>query len=220
MQSKDGTCNLEVVNSEKDLGVEIDSMLSFDTQCDSMIKKANRVLCTIRRSFQYLNESVMLQLYKALVRPHLEYAIEIWAPRLKKHINAIEAVQRRATKMIPSLRNLPYNERLQKLKLPSLVYRRRRGDMIQTYKFVHNIWNIDDDLFTLSADTGTRGHQYKLFKERFETNVRGHFFTNRITDLWNNLPQDVVNASSVNQFKNKLDNYWENKDWLYDHEAV
>ena len=103
MQSKDGICNLEVVTSEKDLGVEIDSMLSFDTQCDSMIKKANRVLCTIRRSFQYLDESVMLQLYKALVRPHLEYAVEIWNPRLKKNINAIEAVQRRATKLIPSL---------------------------------------------------------------------------------------------------------------------
>ena len=219
MQTQDGTCNLEVVNSEKDLGVEIDSMLSFDTQCDSMVKKANRVLCTIRRSFQHLDESIMLQLYKALVRPHLEYAIEIWAPRLKKHINAIEAVQRRATKMIPSLRDLPYKDRLQKLKLPSLVYRRKRGDMIQTYKFTHNIWKVDDDLFTSNVDSGTRGHNFKLYKERFETNARGHFLTNRVTDLWNNLPHDVVNASSVNQFKNRLDSYWENKDWLYDFEA-
>ncbi len=199
--------------------MEIDSCLTFDTQCDAMIKKGNRMLCTIRRSFQHLDETVMLQLYKAMVRPHLEYANEIWAPRLKKHIHALEAVQRRATKMIPSLRDLPYNERLRKLKLPSLVYRRKRGDMIQTFKFVRNIWDVEDDLFTPSRDTGTRGHAYKLFKERFDTNVRGHFLTNRAVDLWNSLPQDVVNSSSVDQFKIRLDSYWENKDWLYDYEA-
>ncbi len=91
--------------------------------------------------------------------------------------------------------------------------------MIQTYKFTHNIWNVDDDLFTLNVDSGTRGHQFKLYKERLETIVRGHFLTNRATDLWNSLPRDVVNASSVNQFKNMLDSYWEDKDWLYDYEA-
>ncbi len=219
MESAGGMCSLEEVNSEKDLGVEIDNMLSFDTQCDAMVKKANRVLCTIRRSFQHLDESVMLQLYKAMVRPHLEYAIEIWAPRLKKHIKTIEAVQRRATKMIPSLRHLSYRERLEKLELPTLVYRRKRGDMIQTYKFMHNIWEVEDELLTPRADTGTRGHDYKLFKERYATNVRGHFYSNRVIDIWNSLPQDIVNAPSVNSFKNRLDSYWQTKEWLYDFEA-
>ena len=161
----------------------------------------------------------MLQLYKAMVRPHLEYVIEVWAPRLKKHIHAMEAVQRRATKMIPSLRHLPYEERLRKLRLPSLVYRRRRGDMIQTYKFTHNIWDTEDSLLTPSADVGTRGHEHKLFKERFETNTRGHFFTNRVTDLWNSLPHEVVTAPSVDSFKNRLDSHWETKDWLYNYES-
>ncbi len=219
MQSNGGSCYLEVVNSEKDLGVEIDNLLAFDAQCDSMVKKANRVLCTIRRSFQYLDETVMLQLYKALVRPHLEYAVETWAPRLKKHINSIEAVQRRATKMIPSLHHLPYQERLKKLKLPSLVYRRKRGDMIQTFKFVHNIWDIEDSLLTPSVDVGTRGHDHKLFKERYETITRGHFFTIRVIDLWNSLPQNVVTAPSIDSFKNRLDSHWESKEWLYDYEA-
>ncbi len=219
METPDGTCDLEVVEYEKDLGVVIDDKLSFDSHCDSMIKKANRMLCTIRRSFQQLDESVMLQLYKAMVRPHLEYAIEIWSPRLKKHINALEAVQRRATKMIPSLKHLPYKERLEKLKLPTLVYRRKRGDMIQTYKFIHNIWDVEDELLTPRDDIGTRGHEHKLFKERYETNIRGHFFSNRNTDLWNSLPRDIVNAESVNSFKNRLDSFWQDKDWLYDYEA-
>ncbi len=220
MQSNGGPCNLEEVSSEKDLGVEFDNLLAFDAQCDTMIKKANKVLCTIRRSFHYLDEEVMVQLYKAMVRPHLEYAIEVWAPRLKKHIHAMEAVQRRATKMIPSLRHLCYQERLKKLKLPSLVYRRRRGDMIQTYKFTHNIWETEDNLLTPSADVGTRGHEHKLFKERFESNTRGHFFSNRVTDLWNGLPHEVVTAPSVDSFKNRLDSHWETKDWLYDYESI
>ncbi len=67
MQSNGGTCNLEEVSSEKDLGVKFDNLLAFDAQCDSMVKKANKVLCTIRRSFHYLDEEVMLQLYKAMV---------------------------------------------------------------------------------------------------------------------------------------------------------
>ncbi len=79
MEMPNGTCDLDFVKSEKDLGVDIDDQLSFGLHCDSMIKKANRVLCTIRRSLKHLDESVMLQLYKAMVRPLLEYAVEIQA---------------------------------------------------------------------------------------------------------------------------------------------
>ena len=78
-----------------------------------------------------------MPLYKALVRSHFDYAMAVWSPHLVKYINAIEGIQRRATKMIPTLKNLAYPERLKKLKLPTLAYRTARGDMIEVYKIVN-----------------------------------------------------------------------------------
>ncbi len=91
--------------------------------------------------------------------------------------------------------------------------------MIQTYKFTHDIWDVEDSLLTPSHEVGTRGHEHKLFKQRFETNTRGHFFSNRVIDLWNSLPHDVVTAPDVDSFKNRLDSHWETIDWLYDYES-
>ncbi len=120
---------------------------------------------------------------------------------------------------IPKFPNL-YEERLKKLNLPSLVYRGNRNDMIQVYKFVHNVWNYKDDGFLDKvSDQRTRGHQYKLFKNRWNSAVRGHYFTNRVVNLWNDLPEQVTSAESVNSFKNGLDKFWSNKPWLYDYEA-
>ena len=95
----------------------------------------------IRRSYTYLDEKTFLLLYKSLVRPHLEYCNQIWMLHLQKHINMIENVQRRATRQIPGLKDLTYEERLIKLKLPSLTYRRIRGDMIETFKIAKNYYN-------------------------------------------------------------------------------
>ena len=94
------------------------------------IRKANSIMGLIRRTYTYLDEENFLLLYKALVRPHIEYANQVWAPHLKKHIVEIENVQRRATKLIPGFKNLSYEERLRRLNLPTLAYHRLRGDMI------------------------------------------------------------------------------------------
>ena len=118
-------------------------------------------------------------------------------------------VQRRATKLIPSLATLSYGDRLRALKLPSLQYRMRRGDMIQTYKIIHGIDIVNKDMF-FSAVTveATRGHKFKLFQKRSRLNVRANAFGNRVVPDWNSLPSDVVNAISVNSFKSKLDKFW------------
>ncbi len=126
------TCVLEQVDKEKDLGVITDNTLSFEDQCEKSITNANRILFTIRRTFMFIDEQTFLQLYKPLVRSTLEYGVEIWNPKLKRQINKIEAVQRRATRMIPAIMHLSYEDRLRRLGLPTLVYRRRRGAMIQT----------------------------------------------------------------------------------------
>ena len=108
---------LEHSEVEKDLGVYIDNRLKFDSHISTKINKANNILGAIRRSFSYIDSTIMLRLYTSLIRPHLEYANPVWSPRYKKDISNIENVQKRATKLIPTLRELPYKERLKALKL-------------------------------------------------------------------------------------------------------
>ncbi|XP_076034509.1 uncharacterized protein LOC143021108 [Oratosquilla oratoria] len=124
------------VGHEKDLGVIIDNRLNFSEYINMKINMANKITGLIRRTFVSLDEVIFKQLYVALVRPHLEYANQAWAPYLVKDIEAIENVQRRATKLVPTLKNLSYEERLRKLKIPTLAYRRARGDMLETFKIL------------------------------------------------------------------------------------
>ena len=122
--------------------------------------------------------------------------------------------------MVPELKLLSYEERLSHLKLPSLVYRRHRADMIQTYKILHQEYDLDSsEMFKSPTDGRTRGHPYKLFKDRVTTSLRRRFFANRVIDLWNELPEEVVVSPNVDTFKERLDKYWSSKDWLYDYEA-
>ena len=122
---------------EKDLGVLIDSNLSLESHMAAKITKANQIVGLIRRSFSFLNGDLFRRLFNAFVRPHLEYAHPVWSPTLKKHINNIEEVQRRATKMIDGFKNLEYQERLVRLNLPTLAFRRLRVDMIEVFKHLH-----------------------------------------------------------------------------------
>ena len=97
----------------------------------------NQIVGIIRRTFVNFNKETLLMLYKSIVRPRLEYAVVVWIPFLKKDIKLIESVQRRFTKIIPECREKLYAERLKLLSLPSLIYRRKRSDMIQVYKILH-----------------------------------------------------------------------------------
>ena len=96
--------------------------------------KSNQILWLIKRSFVYRDTEIIKRLFTALVRPHLEYSNSVWHPRFKKDVEHLEKVQRRATKLVTSLRDMSYQKRLQTLDLPSLVYRRHRGDMIEVYE--------------------------------------------------------------------------------------
>ena len=176
----------------------------------------------IRRSFKHLDGQMFSKLFKALVRPHLEYANCVWSPSLKKDITALENVQRRATKQVPGMRDLSYPERLKALELPTLVYRRLRGDMIEVYKILSNVYdsNVADILHLHSdhvARKNIRGNSKKLFKMRARLNVRKHFFTHRVVEIWNQLPNTVVEAPSVFSFERRLDKLWKNQGLVYDY---
>ena len=134
---------IDRVSEEKDIGVIIDEYLSFDTHISKKCKKATSVFAMLRRSFSFMDAEMFTPLYKSMVRTHLEYASSVWAPYKTKHIKQIEAVQRRATKQLPGMKNLTYPERLKKLKLPTLSYRRKRGDMIELYKLTSGKYKMD-----------------------------------------------------------------------------
>jgi len=107
--------------------------------------------------------------------------------------------------MIHDLENYTYNERLNALNLPSLKYRRLHGDMILIYQLPHNHFNVDtSDLITTATLSTTRGHDHKLFKPRANSRVRSIFFIVRAINDWNGLPNHVVNAPTISDFKNSL----------------
>ena len=206
---------LEQVESEKDLGVTIDRNLNFRKHISAKINKANSIIFLIKHTFKYLDIHMFQQLYKGLVRPHLEYAAPVWSPSWRKDIESLEKVQRRATRiLLPSIKDLPYPERLQQLQLPTLAYRRLRADLILMYKLTHNLVIMDtntyckqckhnSNMLTPSHSHTTRGHNYK-YQILHHQGVRSRFFTSRSTTQWNKLHTDTVNASSVNIFKRKL----------------
>ena len=128
----------------------------------------------------------------------------VWSPYLKKHIQALENVQRRATKLVPEVRDLPYEQRLSRLKLPTLAYRRARGDMIETYKLFHKYdQEVVPDLGR--AHGPTRGHNKKLYILRSVSEKRRNSFYMRMRNPWNSLSNDIVNAPSVHSFENGLE---------------
>ena len=148
------------------------------------------------------------------MRPHLEYCNSVWSPQYKRDAELIEKVQKRATKMIPELRDMEYENRLMELRMPSLTYRRLRGDMVETYKYLHGHNEVDSDPLPLHAQEEhgedqmqTRGHKLKLKKLRCNTNVRKSFFSLRVNEWWNSLPGEVVEAPSLNCFKSRLDKH-------------
>jgi hypothetical protein len=144
---------MEETIAEKDVGVTINNKLSFDKDITEKVNKANSIIGVIRRTFEYLDLKTFRMLYVSLVRPHLEYVNPVWNPYLKKHIDMIENIQRRATKLIPGLSNLSYEDRLRRLKLPSLSYRRSRGDMIEVYKIMSGKYDPEISFLELALLT-------------------------------------------------------------------
>ena len=166
-----------------------------------------------------MDNFTFLTLYKSLVRSHLEYAGSIWSPYKKGLIESIEKVQRRATKIMPNLKYLPYEDRLKALKLPTLIYRRFRGDKLETCKILHNIYDKSaTPTLILNKFNSTKGNNLKLKIQGSKHDSRKNSFCVRIPHIWNNLPNYVVNSKDVNQFKINLDNHW-SKYILYNYKA-
>ena len=160
-----------------------------------------------KRNIKCKNAAIIMRLYKSIVRPRLEYCIQAWSPYHKKDIEVLERVQKLATKMVDGYGNINYKDRLPLLELPSLEERRVRGDLIEEFQMLKG--KLDYSLFfKLSWDFKVRGHTYKIVKNSFRLDVWTNFFSNRVVNAWNELPQYVVDAETVNSFKARLDKFY------------
>ena len=141
-----------------------------------------------------------------MVRPILEYGNVVWGPTYETDKKRIEKVQKRATRLISEVKEMTYEERLQSLDLPSLCHRRYRGDMVQMFKTMKEADRIDSEhFFQRVKNDRTRGHSLKVKKPRVCLLVRQRFFSSRIVTAWNSLPEHLIEAENVQQFKRMFD---------------
>ena len=210
---------LAPITAEKDLGVIVTSKLSASDQVIEARKKALRMLGAINRNVSYRSGKVIAKLYCAYVRPHLEYCVQAWCPTYEKDCWLLERVQKRATKMINGISTLGYEDRLRRLDMFSLKYRRLRGDLIEVFKFVNGQHTgYLKGMFEFSTETRGRCHQHKFIIKQCRTRLRQNFFSRRIVRHWNKLPESVANAVSLDSFKTHLDKYYKEKGLAYKYE--
>ena len=170
----------------------------------------------MKRAFVDLNCDVFLKLYKILVRPIMEYANIIWGLHFLLDKRKLERVQRRATKLLPQLRDKLYQHCLISLDLPSLHYRNIRGDIIFLYKLINGYFILDfSTFFTLSPNVHTRRNSLKLYKPYTHLQCRSNYFSIRTINQWNQLPDEIIRCNTLNSFKSAIDNYFNDNKYIF-----
>ena len=208
-----GNLPLQKVETFKYLGVLISQDMSWSSHVQTTCSKAKKVLGLLYRKFyKCSNTETLVQLYVSLVRPHLEYACSVWSPHLVKDINAIENVQKFASRMATHNWNLNYNDLLSLTDLPTLERRRMDLKLGQLFKIVHKLCFFPEGIVRLREQTpllsNTRSvHPLYLNQPRVHTNSYYYSFVPHTCSLWNSLPFEIVNVSSYNSFKFSIQGY-------------
>ncbi|CAH8587944.1 unnamed protein product [Schistosoma guineensis] len=203
-----GDVSLSVVRSHKDLGVTVSNDLKTTAHCQEVAVKGFRTLWALKRTFTKFDTTMFTTLYTSLVRTKLENCAQAASPCLKGDSEILEKVRRAVTCAIPELRGLSYKERLEKLDLFTLSYRRLRGDLILMYRILRN--DFGPKLFSLFLPTRAghlRGHSRRVEKPRTNKIPVAYRFSHRVINTWNLLPEAVVSAPSIDSFKRRLNTH-------------
>ena len=196
---------LRFVESHKDLGVTVDCSLRFHLHIQTIAHKAAGLMSNILRSTLSRSPSFMIPIYKTYIRPLLEYSQCVWATGYIGDLTLLENIQRRWTRNIDGMQGLEYSERLLRLELYSVKGRLLRADLIKCWKIFHNKSTIKPhDIFSFNAYGRTRGHKFKIFPKHVNLECRKRFFSERCIKNWNDLPNYVVEASSIDIFKKHI----------------
>ena len=183
----------------------------FREHCEQLAAKARRLTGLMLRTFHSRQSTVILPVYKSLIRPLLEYATAIWSPHYRSDIKEIESVQEYVTRRIQGLSKFNYSTRLSTLRLSTLENRRSYFDLVECHKLLHGVVRCHCreqlQLSRTNNDYNTRGHQYKLIPITSKLDVRCHFFTERVVNSWNSLPPEIAHILDHARFKWELRNH-------------
>ena len=200
---------LEETEVEKDIGVLISRNLKPGKQCEKAARTASAVLTQVLRAFTYRDRTVLPRIYAQYIRPHLEFAVQAWAPWKRVDIDRLENVQKRMVRQVTGLQGTTYEERLEELGMDTLEKRRMDQDMIQAFKILKEVDDVDKTTwFTTMENRPQRtraavgGHNLEGQLSRLE--LRRNFFSQRVVDMWNALPNRTKSAKTVQEFKNLL----------------
>ena len=204
-------CGINLAETEKewDIGILITQDLKPSAQCGEAARRATAILTQISKSFLYRDKKVFLQLYKQFVRCHLEFSIPAWSPWSIGDMEIMEKVQRRAINMITGLTGRTYEEKLVELNMTTLRERRAKIDMIQTYKIINKVDDVETETWfnligTVERATRNTAYAKNIVLSRSKTETRKNFFSNRVANSWNALPTDVKESRTLQLFKTKL----------------
>jgi hypothetical protein len=208
-----GGGELDEADFEKDVGVLIHRNLRPSLQCAKAAKRANSVLGQLTRAVSYRDKETFMSLYTTYVRPHLEYAVQAWCPWTLGDKEILENVQRRAVAMVTNLRGRTYGERLAEMGMTTLENRRRRGDLIQMFRVMAGKDRVEPSTWFSPAQNREGAMSTRLTSGSFnverklgKSEVRKNFWSVRVVDTWNTLPDSVKSSASVDIFKNSIDN--------------
>ena len=189
-----------------DLGILFSSNLSFSEHIKNICSTARTRAAVIMKCFSSRDRNVLFMAFTVFVRPTLEYCSTIWNPFRLCDIKRIESVQRRFTKRLYGLHNLSYADRLRVLNSESLQSRRIKSDLKLYFAIINNLTSISStDFFTIKHSvTRSGGTGHSLIMPRFHSNMERYLFKNRCINVWNVLPVSIINSSSLQCFKSRL----------------